>query len=164
MIRDGIKVLAKLGVCPESMWPYDISQFKRRPSAVCYKKAKASTIDSYQRLVSIDEMRACLAAGYPFVFGFSAYESFESPAVTKSGVLKLPKLGEALIGGHAVCAVGYDDRAKRFIVRNSWGEDWGQSGYFTMPYAYLADRDLSDDFWTIRQFAARTSSVKPKKN
>ena len=56
-----------------------------------------------------------------------------------------------LDGGHAVLAVGYRDAAKRFIVRNSWGADWGQKGYFTMPYAYLSDRNLSDDIWTIRQ-------------
>ena len=46
-------------------------------------------------------------------------------------------------------AVGYDQRQKRFIVRNSWGIEWGQQGYFTMPYAYL--ETLADDFWTIRQ-------------
>ena len=48
-------------------------------------------------------------------------------------------------------AVGYDDKEKRFIVRNSWGAKWGIKGYFTMPYAYVSDRDLSDDFWTIRR-------------
>jgi C1A family cysteine protease len=54
------------------------------------------------------------------------------------------------MGGHAVLAVGYSDRDQRFIVRNSWGKDWGRAGYFTMPYAYLANRNLSDDFWTGR--------------
>jgi C1A family cysteine protease len=96
-------------------------------------------------------MRACLADGFPFVFGFTVYESFESDTVAKSGVLNLPKAKESAIGGHAVCAVGYDDAARRFIVRNSWGTDWGKRGYFTMPYAYLADRNLSDDFWTVRK-------------
>jgi C1A family cysteine protease len=56
-----------------------------------------------------------------------------------------------MLGGHVVLAVGYDDAAKRVIVRNSWGADWGKKGYFTMPYAYVADRNLSDDFWTIRR-------------
>jgi C1A family cysteine protease len=62
----------------------------------------------------------------------------------------MPKSSESLVGGHAVCAVGYDDKAKRILVRNSWGPKWGQGGYFTMPYDYVADRNLSDDFWTIR--------------
>jgi len=150
MLRDGIKCLAKQGVCSENQWPYVIKQFAKKPPPACYAQAKAHTIDSYQRLMTLEEMRACLADAYPFVFGFTAYESFESATVAKSGTLNLPKKSERAIGGHAVCAVGYDDELQRFIVRNSWGVDWGRQGYFTMPYAYLADRSLSDDFWTIR--------------
>ena len=58
--------------------------------------------------------------------------------------------GEQQIGGHAVCAVGYDDAKQMFIVRNSWGDTWGQKGYFMMPYAYMTDANLCDDFWTIK--------------
>jgi C1A family cysteine protease len=47
-------------------------------------------------------------------------------------------------------AVGYDDSQQRFIVRNSWGANWGMKGYFTMPYAYLTEQNLSSDFWTVR--------------
>ena len=62
----------------------------------------------------------------------------------------MPAAGESVLGGHAVLAVGYDDSQQRFIVRNSWGTGWGMQGYFTMPYAYLTERNLSSDFWTIR--------------
>src|SRR5437899_1698937 len=82
---------------------------------------------------ALGEMRACLASGFPFVFGFTVYESCESPQVARSGVLDMPGLGEQAVGGHAVLAVGYDDGTRRFIVRNSWGTRWGQRGYFTMP-------------------------------
>ena len=150
MIRDGIKTLAKQGVCPEQKWPYVIAAFTKKPPAPCYTAAKQHTISSYHRIGSLNEMRACLAEGYPFVFGFSVYQAFESAAVAKNGVLNLPKRGERQLGGHAVCAVGYDDQAKRLLVRNSWGPRWGQKGYFTMPYDYAANRDLADDFWTIR--------------
>jgi C1A family cysteine protease len=95
-------------------------------------------------------MKGCLAAGYPFVFGFTVYESFESASVAKTGVVPYPSTGEKVLGGHAVLAVGYDDASQRFIVRNSWGPGWGMKGYFTIPYSYLTDNNLSDDFWTIR--------------
>ena len=151
MIRDGIKTLAKQGICSEEIWPYKVSQFAVKPSAACYKQALNHQITSYYRIHTLDEMRACLAEGFPFVFGFTVYESFESQDVARTGIVNMPKSGEKALGGHAVMAVGYNDRQKRFIVRNSWGDTWGMKGYFTMPYNYVADRDLSDDFWTIRR-------------
>ena len=95
-------------------------------------------------------MKGCLASKFPFVFGFTAYESFESPKVAKTGILGMPASDEKVVGGHAVMAVGYDDATRMFIVRNSWGSSWGQKGYYRMPYAYLTDSNLASDFWTIR--------------
>ena len=102
-------------------------------------------------------MKGCLAAGYPFVFGFAVYESFESKEVAQSGVVPMPKPGERVLGGHAVMAVGYDDEQRNFIVRNSWGSGWGQDGYFLMPYHYLHDPNLASDFWTVRMLSAPTA-------
>lgn len=150
-LRDGIKALAKLGVCTEKRWPYDIKQFAKKPPIAAFREAAKSVITSYQRIQTLDEMRQCLADGYPFVFGFTAYSAFESATVAKTGKLNMPTSQETMVGGHAVCAVGYDDKDKRFLVRNSWGTDWGMKGYYTMPYAYLDNRNLSDDFWTIRR-------------
>jgi len=151
MLRDGIKTLVKQGVCSEARWPYVIAKFAAKPPRACYAEAREHQVTAYARLETVDEMRACLADGFPFVFGFTVYESFESAAVARSGVVPMPKARERVLGGHAVLGVGYDDRAKRFVVRNSWGTGWGTKGYFTMPYDYLADRNLSDDFWTVRQ-------------
>ncbi len=150
-IRDGIKTLVKQGVCSEKKWPYIEAKWDAKPTPACYKQALQHQITSYSRLQTVDEMRACLADGYPFVFGFTVYENFESKEVASSGVLEMPGPSERVVGGHAVVAVGYDDAPRRFLVRNSWGEDWGMKGYFTMPYDYLASRNLSDDFWTIRR-------------
>jgi len=154
MIRDGIKSVAKQGVCPENVWPYDIAKFADKPSAPCYEEALKHKVVQYQRLVQVvNQMKGCLASGYPFVFGFTVYESFESPEVAKTGVVPMPQSKEQVLGGHCMLAVGYDDSQQRFIVRNSWGDKWGMAGYCTMPYAYLGDPNLAADFWTIRQVA-----------
>ncbi|TMF36159.1 MAG: peptidase [Chloroflexi bacterium] len=151
MIRDGIKSVASDGVCPEPEWPYDIAKFTKRPTAQCYKDARLDRAVSYQRLVpDVNQMKGCLASGYPFVFGFTVYESFETDAVRRTGHAPMPRPGERAVGGHAVTAVGYDHAKQWFLVRNSWGAGWGMKGYFTMPFAYLIQSGLAQDFWTIR--------------
>ena len=150
-IRDGIKVVANQGVPPETDWPYDIAKFAQKPPPKAFADALHDRAVSYSRLSqSLSQMKGCLASGYPFVFGFTVYDSFESQQVAQTGVVPMPAAGESVLGGHAVMAVGYDDSQQRFIVRNSWGANWGMKGYFTMPYAYLTERNLSSDFWTIR--------------
>jgi C1A family cysteine protease len=150
-IRDGIKSVGKQGACPEAEWPYDISKFTDQPSQQCYTDALNHRAVAYQRVArTLQQMQGCLAAGYPFVFGFTVYESFESKEVAQTGVAPMPAPNEQVLGGHAVVAVGYDNSDQRFRVRNSWGTGWGQSGYFTMPYQYLLSSGLSSDFWTVR--------------
>lgn len=149
-IRDGIKTLVKLGDCLEKYWPYDIDKFTLKPTKKAYQNALNYQILRYYRLTNIKQMKHTLSSGYPFVFGFAVYESFESKKVAKTGIVPLPKKEEKLLGGHAVMAVGYEDRKEWFIVRNSWGKKWGKKGYFYMPYQYLENPYLSGDFWTIR--------------
>ncbi len=156
MIRDGIKSISKLGVCPETPdWPYVVAKFAQKPPKPAFKHALQHKAVSYTRLInSVQQMQGCLASGFPFVFGFSVYASFESQAVAQSGIVPMPQAGEQQLGGHAVLAVGYDNSQQRFIVRNSWGTGWGMAGYFTIPYAYLTNNNLADDFWTVRLVAA----------
>ena len=150
-IRDGIKSVGKQGDCPEKLWPYNIAKFASKPPASCYKNAVKHKAILYQRVVrDANQMKGCLASGYPFVFGFSVYDSFMGTSVAATGHAQLPGPKDKLEGGHAVMAVGYDDANQWFIVRNSWGTGWGIKGYFTLPYAYLTNENLSDDFWTIR--------------
>ena len=122
-------------------WPYLIAKFKTKPPAPLYKKALPNQALSYRRVTqNATQMKSCLASGYPFVFGFTVYESFESQAVAKKGVVQMPAASESVLGGHAVMAVGYDDKSQRFIAMNSWSTSWGQKGFFTIPYAYLTHR------------------------
>ncbi len=150
-VRDGIKSVAKLGAPPEADWPYDIAKFADRPPANAYAAAKKDLVSSYSRVSqNMVQMQGCLAASYPFVLGFTVYESFEGPAVAKTGVVNMPGSGEKVVGGHCVLAVGYNSTARTFLIRNSWGAGWGMKGYFTLPFEYLLDSELSSDFWTIR--------------
>jgi nucleoside phosphorylase len=150
-IRDGVKSVATLGAPPETDWPYDISKFAIKPPPKSYSDALQDIVTLYSRVSqNLAQMQGCLAEGYPFVFGFTVYQSFESATVAQTGIVPMPAQGEQVLGGHCVVAVGYDDKQRRFIVRNSWGTTWGLSGYCLMPYEYLMNASLASDFWTMR--------------
>ena len=150
MLRTGIKVLKRFGTCQESKWPYDISKFKLWPTPECYEEGRKHQVTAYQRLTTMAEMKACLAMGLPFVFGFSVYSSAMTDEAAKTGIIPMPDDNDSLQGGHAILGVGYDDAKQSLLFRNSWGTAWGQAGYGEMPYAYLESRELSDDFWCIQ--------------
>ena len=94
-IRDGVKVVHKLGAPPETDWPYDISKFKDKPSPAVHSEALAGHRHVATARVgqNLTNMRGCLAEGYPFVFGFTVYESFESAVVAKTGIVPMPGVG-----------------------------------------------------------------------
>ena len=149
-IRDSVASVVSKGVCPEEEWPYDITRFTVKPSDQIYTDAAAHKAIQYQSLnQSAFMIKGALAMKHPVVFGFSVYEAFEGEDVANTGILNMPTNSEECVGGHAVLIVGYDDVASRFLVRNSWGSDWGQAGYFTMPYAYVLNNQLASDFWVI---------------
>ena len=150
-IRDGIKVLAQTGNCSDTLWPYDESKVFVVPSQAAYTEALSHKISTYMRLNNLDEIRHCLNDGFPISFGFTVYESFQSGQVATTGIVSIPSFYESVEGGHAVLAVGYDDVNKWLIVKNSWGPDWGDKGYFYLPYEYITNPNLSDDYWTIRK-------------
>jgi C1A family cysteine protease len=150
-IRDSVKVMAKYGACKETTVPYDVTKFTAKPSRAADKEALGYQVTSYARVAqSLNSLKSALAAGKPVTIGISIYESFESERAAKTGIVPLPNVRkEKLLGGHAVVLVGYDDDAKTFLVRNSWGVGWGLSGYFTVPQAYLINPNLSSDFWVV---------------
>jgi C1A family cysteine protease len=160
-LRDALKAVSKRGVCPESLWPYheDARVLRLKPPKHAFTAASSHKLGKYHRIpighlkpdTFLRHLKYCLADGHPFVFGFTLYEGFESEEVKKSGVMPIPdRKHEKLIGGHAVMAVGYDDRKKAMLIRNSWGTDWGIRGHFWMPYELIKDPTFAHDFWTIR--------------
>ncbi len=152
-LQDTMKVLINRGTPHESIWWYNSKKFAVKPN----KKVEADGLRHLvmQRIAvpqDIVHMQSCLAEGFPFIFGFTVYQSFLSNAVAKSGICPMPRVGEQIVGGHAVCVVGFSNQKQMVKVRNSWSKDWGQKGYFWMPYNYILDRNLCDDFWTMRDF------------
>ncbi len=111
-LRDGIKTLKNDGSCSESIWPYVVSRFDKKPPVKCYSEAKEHRIVSYYRIHTTSEMLTCLTDGYPFIFGFTVYDGFESERVRRTGVVSMPTKDEVAIGGHAVMAVGFNRKAK----------------------------------------------------
>lgn len=153
-IRDGIKAVAAYGTCKESgpdSWPYNISQFAVKPPPACWTAALQFQALRYQPLQQgPQQLRACLAEGFPFIFGFVVYQNMMTDYVEQTGILGMPDLNVAPLGGHCVVTVGHDDDRRVYICRNSWSDQWGDHGYFTMPYEYMHDPYLASSFWTIR--------------
>jgi len=149
-IRDGIKVLAKFGVAPETLWPYDVSKFKKAPPTSVMKLGLKHQALTYARVDQTQVgLEQTLAQGFPVCFGFAVFSSFETPTVARTGIVPMPSKTDKDMGGHAVLIVGYNRIKKQFIVRNSWGPGWGDKGYFYLPYDYVLNGNLSDDFWAI---------------
>lgn len=150
-IRDGMKVLQKIGVPPEKDYPYNVDHFTNIPNAKAEIDAAPFKISTYHRVTNLQALKASIAGRYPVVVGISVYESFESEAVARSGKVPIPDTHkEQLLGGHAILAVGYDDNAGHVIMRNSWGTSWGDKGYCYLPYAYFTMKGLVSDMWTGR--------------
>ena len=160
-LRSGFKSLVKYGTCSESMWVYNPLKFKTAPSSNLYSEATKSKALQYFSLDfsssptindRVNNIKLALYNGNPIVFGFLVYSSFETTKVAKTGIVSLPNTAtEKFLGGHAVCAIGYDDSKNAILVKNSWGRSWGINGNFYMPYNYIGDKNLAFDFWIIKQ-------------
>jgi C1A family cysteine protease len=159
-VRTGAKVLAKFGAPPEAMFPYTPADFTAPYSHALLAESKKHLVVRYERVAAtLPALCAELAAGFAVVMGFTVFDSFESDAVAANGILSMPGKDEKNLGGHCTVFVGHKitNRAPAtnapvdgvFKVRNSWGADWGQGGYFTMPFGYVT-KGLVSDCWAIR--------------
>jgi len=151
-ISDSLYSVAKSGACPETLWPYIISQFTVRPSTEAYTSGAKHLVKLYARvLLTLAQMKQCLIDGFPFIFGIDLYSSFWD--VDSDGMVPVPENREILLGGHCMACVGFNDATQTFTVRNSWGNDWGDHGYCYIPYSYLTNPSHVFDLWTIRTIA-----------
>jgi C1A family cysteine protease len=171
-VRDCIKVMEKFGVAHEEHWPYDVGAWKTKPTVDAYADAETRQVVKYTRLSPRPAaICAAIASGKAVVFGFSVYASFESSEVAQTGIVPMPAKGEQNMGGHCVAATGYTitnrggarggffgamlDRlfgTRGFdgflICDNSWGPNWGATGRFSLPFAFIT-KQLAWDFWTV---------------
>lgn len=150
-IRDGMKATNKWGAPLEKYWPYQINKFKSSPSSTAVNDGFRRKVTRYERAADFTACVNALNNGYPVVIGFHVYSSFMSKSVVKTGKMPYPNIRkEVLLGGHAVLLVGYNNSTQTFIARNSWGANWGDRGYFYMPYEVIRNTSMSSDFWVIK--------------
>lgn len=155
-IRDGLKVVNKLGAPHESLWQYDIQKYTVQPPSPVYDDGLLHQATGYSAIDNRIQVpvKTALAMGIPVIFGFTVYPWFESPDA--HGVCA-PVENQTVLGGHAVLLVGYEripgSRKVWAIVRNSWG-NWADNGYCYMPLSWICNYWNADDFWTIDQVEA----------
>jgi C1A family cysteine protease len=167
-LRTTMGAMVIFGVPPEPYWPYTdaAGAFDKEPPAFCYAFAQNYKTIKYYRhdppgLAGprvVDRLKTYLAAGHPAMFGFTVYSSIEQAGAT--GRIPYPTEREKIEGGHAVVAMGYDDKLTirngagrvetkgAFLIRNSWGTGWGEGGYGWLPYEYVLG-GLAEDFWSV---------------
>lgn len=140
-LRDGLKSAKHYGLCSEELWPYLTENLTRQPPPPCYVDAAKRTITNYTILFNNNEIREALAGKQPVILGMEMFTGFND--ITKdNNVINLPGAVTVSLGYHAVVIMGYDDQTQRFLIKNSWGENWGDRGYAWLPYDYVTSYGL----------------------
>ena len=149
-LRATMASLRNNGVCAETTWPYEYAKLFETPTSNCYREGAERQALSYAAVpTSLVAMKNVLRTR-PFVLGILVYSSFFHPSVSKTGQVPVPNIKtESLLGGHAILVMGYDDRRKSFLCRNSWGTSWGLRGDFYLPYQCATNRKLAFDAWVL---------------
>ncbi len=149
-----IQALVEYGACTESTWPNDETLLCDEPHGDAYTEAERfKIVEAEQIETDLDHWRHTLAEGYPIAFALNTFESFDE-ATRNRGRIPLPKASDNVRethGWHAMLCVGYSDKDQMFIVRNSWGAEWGDQGYCYLPYKYVIHPEFNGhDSWIIK--------------
>jgi hypothetical protein len=152
MVLESLMLVARLGVCSEAAWPSDQASINAQPNADAYADAANHRVSMFARvyLSDLNSVKRILASGMPIIFGFKAPQEFNYAQTALNGVIQMPTADQVFAGGYVALIVGYQDSTETFLVRNSWGPDWGINGYCAIPYAYVADTSLVSDAWVIK--------------
>lgn len=148
-IRDMMMTLVQVGVCLEKFWQSDDPDsglWQMKPPKEAWADAAQHKIVSAHPVPDLHALKLEICRWYPVVFGFTVYDSMMTDAVGKTGVVPIPGPSESVQGGHCVVAVGYCDQRKAVLCINSWGTDWGDGGFFWLPYHFW-EAGLADDAW-----------------
>ena len=162
-IQLAMEGLQKFGACAETAWPSDPRLVLKRPDADAYQNGAPYRVhDMAQVPLKLESWKQALAEGKPIVFGIELFGSFNQ-CTGRGGVVPMPApddLARKKHGGHSLCAVGYSESEKVFIVRNSWGAAFGDAGYCYMPFDYVLNPKLNDsDCWV---FVPKVPSQPPR--
>lgn len=151
-IRDVVKALQTYGACPESMWQYsdDDTQFTLTPPDECFKAAEQHKALFFYRCEDLNTVKASISQGFPVIMGFSVPNNFMSDECAATGVIKMPTPSEGFDGGHCMVFAGWSDTRKQLDGPNSWGDGWGDQGWFHMPYEMM-EAGFVSDCWTLRK-------------
>ncbi len=149
-IHDSIQSLIDYGVCPWDLWD-NTRKFNEAPSEEARTRAgerKVTLAMSVEH--NVEHFKSAISEGYPVMFGLKIYKSF---ATAQRGFVTWPEEGEEELGRHAMVMCGYSDEGKFFIVRNSWGTSFGDGGYCYIPYSYIADPEMLDAAYIIKEIS-----------
>ncbi len=152
-IQLAMKGLGDFGACAETTWPFQKELLIQKPNRDAYQEASQLRVQKMAQMpLDLQKWKQALASGLPIVFGVALFETFDDCG-KRGGVVPMPSpqdVGRGAHGKHAMCCVGYSDVDEVFIVRNSWGSDWGEDGYCYMPYNYLINPKFNDnDCWVF---------------
>lgn len=164
-LRNALKSVVQDGVVPETTWPYIESLSTTCPPVSAWEQAQQHQTLKYYRInnTNRDNLLACIAEGYPFVFGVKVFESFTRNEFF-SVIHRPDPSREKFLGGHAMVATGYmyypEQNCFQIVAQNSWGDQFGNMGYIQIDGDYLTDPAVALDFWTIRLEEADDNDLK----
>ncbi len=127
------EVLTQHGTCRQDLWP-DTSETPVTSERVLIGDAQNHVLDATPHPIAIDDIRKVLSAGCPVHVAMNTGSTFSD--VGRDGLFNAAEGPSGRHGRHAMLIVGYT--GNYYIVKNSWGEDWGDKGYCYIPKNVLA--------------------------